>query len=119
MSPPERLCRLIRSQPPRRMPLSSPESESRRRLLRNIALAASVGTLATAQLRAAGELPLIAVDDPAAKAVKYVEDAKKAKEAQNNTCANCGLYTGKDGSVQGPCQIFKGKAVKAAGWCNA
>jgi hypothetical protein len=101
------------------MPLSSPESESRRRLLRNLALAASVGTLASTQLRAAGEdLPLLSVDDPAAKAVKYVEDARKAKEAMGNTCANCSLYNGKDGSVQGGCQIIKGKAVKAAGWCN-
>ena len=101
------------------MTLSSPESESRRRLLRNIALAASVGALAAAQSRAAGSQPLIAVDDPAAKAVKYVEDARKAKEAGSNTCTNCSLYGGKDGSVQGSCQIFKGKDVKAAGWCNA
>jgi hypothetical protein len=100
--------------------LSLPESESRRRLLRNLVLAASVGTLTSTQLRAAGEdLPLIAVDDPAAKAVKYVEDAKSAKDAKGNTCTNCSLYAGKDGSVKGGCQIFKGKAVKAAGWCNA
>ncbi|MEJ0038231.1 MAG: high-potential iron-sulfur protein [Gammaproteobacteria bacterium] len=98
--------------------MSSPESESRRRLLRNIALAASAGALVSTQLRAAEELPLLAVDDPAAKAVKYAEDAKKVKEAENNSCANCSLYNGKDGSVQGPCQIIKGKAVKAAGWCN-
>jgi hypothetical protein len=88
-------------------------------LLRNLAIAASVGTFASTQLRAAGEdLPLLAVDDPAATAVKYVEDARKVKEAQGNTCANCSLYSGKDGSVQGGCQIIKGKAVKAAGWCN-
>jgi hypothetical protein len=118
MSPPARL-RSIRSPLPRRMTLSSPESESRRRLLRNIALAASVSAFASTQVRAADDLPLISVDDPAAKAVKYVEDARKVKEAENNTCANCSLYNGKDGSVQGPCQIFKGKAVKAAGWCNA
>lgn len=101
------------------MPLSSPESESRRRLLRNIALAASLGTLASARLRAAGEeLPLLSVEDPQAKAVKYVEDARQAKEAEGNTCANCSLYNGKDGSPQGGCQIIKGKSVKAAGWCN-
>ena len=115
----ETLTKGFRSPSPRRTTLSSPESESRRRLLRNIALAASIGTLASTQLRAAEDLPLISVDDPAAKAVKYVEDAKKVKEAESNTCANCSLYNGKDGSPQGPCQIFKGKAVKAAGWCNA
>ena len=88
--------------------------ESRRQFI-----ALAVGVVASTQIRAAEELPLLAVDDPAAKAVKYVEDAKKAKEAEGNTCANCSLYNGKDGSVQGPCQIIKGKAVKAAGWCNA
>jgi hypothetical protein len=98
--------------------LNAPESESRRRLLKKLALAASVGSLASAQLRAA-DLPLIAESDPAAKAVKYVEDTTKANEAQGNRCDTCGLYSGKDGSTQGPCQIFKGKAVKAAGWCNA
>jgi hypothetical protein len=101
------------------MPLSLPDNVSRRRLLRNIALAVSAGTVASTQLRAAEELPLLSVDEAAAKAVKYVEDAKKVKEAEGNNCANCSLYNGKDGSAQGPCQLFKGKAVKAAGWCNA
>src|SRR6185436_11366283 len=105
MSPPAKLATAIaqvfyRSHSPRRTPLSSPESESRRRLLRTIALAASVGTLASTQLRAAEELPLLAVDDPVAKAVKYVEDATKVKEAEGNNCANCSLYNGKDGTVQ-------------------
>src|SRR5262245_1485853 len=112
-------CARIRSPSPRSTPLSSHESASRRRLLRHIALAASVGSVASTQLRAAEELPLLAVDDPVAKAVKYAEDATKVKEAEGNNCANCSLYNGKDGTVQGPCQIIKGKAVKAAGWCNA
>ena len=99
--------------------MSSPESESRRRLLRSLALAASVGTFASTRLRAADDLPLISVDDPAAKAVKYAEDTKKVKESEGNRCDTCSLYNGKDGSPQGPCQLFKGKAVKAAGWCNA
>jgi len=98
--------------------LNAPESQSRRRLLKKLALAASVGTLASVPLRAA-DLPLLDVNDPAAKAVKYVEDTAKVKESQGNRCDACGLYAGKDGTVEGPCQIFKGKAVKAAGWCSA
>jgi DNA-directed RNA polymerase subunit H (RpoH/RPB5) len=98
--------------------LNAPESESRRRLLKKLALAASVSTLASAQLRAA-DLPLIDVNDPAAKAVKYVEDTKTVKESQGNRCDTCSLYAGKDGTTQGPCQILPGKAVKAAGWCTA
>jgi hypothetical protein len=102
--------------------VNPPDSTSRRRLLKRIALAASIGSVASATLRAADpppELPLIPVSDPAAKAVKYVEDASKVKEAEGNRCDTCSLYSGKDGAAQGPCQIFKGKAVKAAGWCTA
>ncbi|MEJ1963276.1 MAG: high-potential iron-sulfur protein [Gammaproteobacteria bacterium] len=98
--------------------MNAPESESRRRLLRRLALAASVGSLASTPLLA-DELPLIAESDPAAKAVKYVEDTKKVKESEGNRCDTCSLYAGKDGAPQGPCQIFKGKSVKAAGWCTA
>src|SRR5215831_13416713 len=98
MSCPERLgVADPTSQPSRRTPLSSPESESRRRLIRNLALAASMGTLASTQLTAAEELPLISVNDPAAKAVKYVEDTTKVKESEGHRCDACGLYNGKDG----------------------
>ena len=83
--------------------------------------AAAVGaTLLTVRPRysAAADAPLISENDPAAKAVKYVDDAKKAKAAApGNTCANCGLYQGKEGAKSGPCQIFPGKSVTAAGWC--
>jgi hypothetical protein len=97
--------------------VNSPDSTSRRQLLKRIAVAVSVGTVMTTPARAAEELPLIAESDPVAKAVKYVEDAAKVKEAEGNRCDTCSLYAGKDGAAQGPCQIFKGKAVKAAGWC--
>jgi hypothetical protein len=96
--------------------LNEPASVSRRYLLRKIALAVSVGTLASIKVHAA-EDPLIAESDPVAKAVKYVEDATKVKEAEGNRCDTCSLYVGKDGAPQGGCQIFKGKQVKAAGWC--
>jgi hypothetical protein len=63
---------------------------------------------------------LLASDAPEAKAVKYVENAAQAKErVPDSSCANCGLYQGAAGSAQGPCQLFPGKAVKAAGWCSS
>lgn len=66
------------------------------------------------------ELPLLSPDDPAAQKVKYTEDASKAKAAsKDNKCANCALYEGTYNSTQGPCQIFPGKHVKAAGWCSS
>jgi hypothetical protein len=92
------------------------ENPRRRVLLRKIALAASVSAFAGAEARAA-DLPLIAENDPEAKAVKYVEDTARAREGMGNRCDTCSLYQGKDGATQGGCQIFKGKLVKAAGWC--
>ncbi len=88
---------------------------TRRHLLKKLSAAASLVTLASAR---AADLPLIAVDDPAATKVKYIEDASKAKgAAPGSNCANCALYQGKSGSKEGPCQIFPGKDVIAAGWC--
>ena len=102
--------------------MSEEISLPRRRLLRRLALGASVAPLVTGALRTtlAAAAPLLSVDAPEAKAVKYVEDAKDAKGATpGNNCANCGLYQGPNGSSQGPCQLFPGKEVKAAGWCSS
>lgn len=68
----------------------------------------------------ADDLPLLKVDDPAAKALKYVEDASKSSAASpGNNCENCMLYQGAIGSTQGPCSVFPGKQVKAKGWCSS
>lgn len=99
-----------------------PESPSRRRLLKRLALGASITTAALArapQARAA-ELPLLSPTAPEAKAVHYAEDASKEKRAPKGaTCASCGLYQGANGSSQGPCQLFPGRDVKAKGWCSS
>jgi High potential iron-sulfur protein len=99
------------------------ESMSRRRLLQRLALGVSLAPVAAVKVRGAraadAALPLLSVGAPEAKAVHYTENAKTAKEAGANTCASCGLYQGANGSAQGPCQIFPGKAVKAAGWCSS
>ena len=79
--------------------------------------------LATARARAADAAPAAALLDAGsaeAKAVKYVEDAARASGATpGSRCANCALYQGAEGSAQGPCQLFPGKAVRAAGWCKS
>jgi hypothetical protein len=90
---------------------------SRRRVLQSVALGA-LAPLVARQRVSAADAPLIAESDPAARAVRYVADVSRAKGAKpGNTCANCALYQGPSGSVQGPCQILPGKQVKAAGWC--
>ena len=96
-------------------------SVSRRLLLQRVALAGALVPLGFAPRRApAAPMPALSPAAPEAKAVHYVESARDAKEAgAGSSCANCALYQGASGSMQGPCQIFPGKNVKAAGWCSS
>lgn len=67
-----------------------------------------------------GAVPLVDVKDPVAKAVKYIEDYKKAPEAKGNHCATCGFYKKTEtrgGKEVGTCTIFAGKVVLADAWC--
>ena len=60
--------------------------------------------------------------DPQAKALGYVPDATKTKNAKyvaGQNCTNCQLYQGKAGAAAGPCPLFAGKQVDAKGWCTA
>ena len=54
-------------------------------------------------------------EDAQAKALSYVHASPKA----DANCANCQLYTGSVDAEWGPCAIFPGKEVAAAGWCSA
>jgi High potential iron-sulfur protein len=97
-------------------------SLSRRHLLQRFAIGLAVAPLAAGPLRSAlaAPAPLLSVNAPEAKAVKYVENATDAKGAQpGSNCGNCGLYQGANGSTSGPCQLFPGKDVKASGWCTS
>lgn len=101
--------------------MSEPNRLSRRNLLKRLLILAGGAPLAMEVARSAraAATALLSASAPEAKAVQYTEDAKTAKAAQGNTCASCALYQGPNGSVQGPCQIFPGKEVKAAGWCRS
>ena len=99
---------------------------SRRHLLRKLSIGIPLLPLAACKLNAAlaADAPaptsLLNPDSKEAKAVKYVEDASKAQGAQpGSTCASCAVYLGHSGAPTGPCQIFPGKLVKAAGWCSS
>ena len=70
---------------------------------------------------AAGELPRLDEADGTAKALSYVHDASSIDAASrggaDRICKTCNLYT--DASAAwGPCPLFPGKAVSAAGWCK-
>jgi hypothetical protein len=102
--------------------MAAQEDSSRRRFIRKLLLGATFAPLAMARLTTsrAADLPLLSPDDPAAKKVKYTEVASSDKGAtKGNNCATCALYEGTYGSTQGPCQLFPGKHVKAAGWCSS
>ncbi|HWW20889.1 MAG TPA: high-potential iron-sulfur protein [Steroidobacteraceae bacterium] len=88
-------------------------------MLQRIAVGLSVGSLTAFRSTAHAADPLLNEQDPEARKVQYVEDASRAKEAQasGQKCSNCSVYTAM-GDTQGSCGLFKGKLVKAAGWCN-
>src|SRR5262249_52442560 len=96
-------------------------SQSRRRFVTKLLLGATLTPLAATRvtISRAVDLPLLNPDDPEARKVKYTEDAATEKSAAKNNCGNCALYEGTYKSTQGPCQIFPGKHVKAAGWCSS
>ena len=92
---------------------------SRRRLLQQLLMGMPLAAVAVRAARADTE-PLVAPDSPEAKALGYVEDAKTSKESTGgHHCGDCALFQGATGAAQGPCQIFPGKQVKAAGWCRS
>jgi hypothetical protein len=93
----------------------------RRVLLRRMALGLSLTPLmlTKSSITRAAPLPLLSEQDPAAKAVHYVEDASRAKDAPSGArCSNCSIYSA-TGETAGTCTLFKNKWVKAAGWCTA
>lgn len=75
---------------------------------------------------AATAAPHVSPDDPAAKALGYVNDASKIDGKNEHTykagstCANCALFQAAQANGgYGPCSIFPGKVVNASGWCRA
>lgn len=70
-------------------------------------------------------LPLLKPDEPAAKALGYIEDATKVDAKANpnykpgQVCGNCLQWAEKDRKVAvGKCNLFPGKLVKNPGWCK-
>jgi High potential iron-sulfur protein len=101
--------------------MSSLRSPGRRRLLQSLALGVPLAALGmNPRAHAAASARLLDAASPEARALRYVEDAANAHgAAPGSRCANCALYQGTDGSKQGPCQVFPGREVNAAGWCTS
>jgi len=108
--------RLVPIMKPRMSQLTDP---ARRGLLRRFALGLSLAPLAAATPGHSAEPSALSESDPSAKALGYVEDASRSKEAApGSTCSNCSVFSGQSGAAEGACSIFQGKLVKAAGWCR-
>ncbi|MDJ0938992.1 MAG: high-potential iron-sulfur protein [Woeseiaceae bacterium] len=66
----------------------------------------------------------LSLDDPQAQSLAYTHDASTVDASAQprfevgQACSNCVLYQGADGDEWGPCSIFPGREVNAAGWCN-
>ena len=100
---------------------ASPQMDgSRRRFFATAggAIGAAVIANALPSIAQSADLPHLTLDDPAAKALNYTEDNTKAPAPHQagQSCANCNFYQG-GATGFGPCQLFVGKAVAAAGWC--
>jgi len=77
------------------------------------AVAPAIGILSNSTAFAANAL--LDPADPQAKGLAYVAKSPNAGQ----TCANCAQYKGAAGAAEGPCLIFPGKDVAAAGYCKA
>ncbi|MDD2808805.1 high-potential iron-sulfur protein [Rhodoferax sp.] len=81
-----------------------------------------VGASVLASGAAMAAAPMVAETDGNAKALAYVEDATKSKNAKykaGSACGNCALFQGKAGDAAGGCPLFAGKQVTAKAWCSA
>lgn len=101
--------------------MSNSSDFSRRKFLK--AGAAAVAAAPVAALVGGGTAfaaERLTMDDPQAKAMKYVHDAANSDQAgDGENCANCALYTGDRSADWGGCSIFGGREVNTKGWCTA
>ena len=98
---------------------------TRRKLLKSIAVALPASSVILNQSAFAQDAPKVDPNDPAAKALLYVEsiadldksNPQAARYEDGQTCANCVQIQGESADFM-PCGIFPGKVVAAAGWCS-
>jgi len=74
----------------------------------------------------AAEAASLDINDPAAKALAYVQNTSKLKPGQEASfkagshCGSCALYAkAQEKSGHAPCGAFGGKLVANTGWCRA
>jgi len=86
-------------------------NKGRRAILKGLA---GIPLLAIAGYQTTAHAAMLSADDPTAKALSYTDKSTTA----GKSCSNCMLYQGGT-AASGPCPIFPGKDVAAAGWCKS
>jgi high potential iron-sulfur protein len=96
---------------------------SRRTVVKALGMSAAATTILS-RASAAAQPEKLSVQDPAAVALGYVENAaqvdpkKYPTYVKGSTCDNCLQLQGTSGEAFRPCTLFKGKVVSANGWCS-
>ena len=85
--------------------------KGRRAILKGLVV---IPVAAIAGFHSTANAAMLSADDPTAKALAYTDKSTTA----GKSCANCMLYQGGT-AASGPCPIFPGKDVAAAGWCKS
>ncbi len=99
---------------------------TRRNFLKATASVALI-PLVNIDLHSAAAADKVPLDDPAAKNLKYVEDATTAERPDkmgvagaDQICDNCQFYAADaDGDGWSGCALFQNRLVPAEGWCMA
>ncbi len=95
---------------------------TRRRFVASAGAATAAVTAGFASIPArAADLPRVSEDDPTAKALNYVHDARTvdaAKRFSDRYCYNCALFAGTADEEWAKCSVFPGKVVAGKGWCS-
>lgn len=97
-------------------------NQSRRKFMRNSLFgmaALPLGATLLSKHAFAQELEPLDPESPQAQALNYVKVAADASEhpayAEGHNCSNCMFFQ----EANNGCQLFPGKAVEAAGWCQS
>jgi High potential iron-sulfur protein len=97
---------------------------TRREALQGLGAAFGISAALPSRQTRAAEPQRLDVNDPAAIALGYVDNAaqvdlKKYPEyAPGSNCDNCLQLQGSAGNTYRPCSLFPGKLVSVSGWCK-
>ncbi len=97
---------------------------TRRGVVKHLSWAAGLSAALSWRPSAAEEPNRLSVQDPAAVALGYVENASQVDAKKyptfvpGSTCENCLQLQGTAGNNYRPCSLFPGKLVSVSGWCK-